>query len=87
MCIRDSTNDAREVEEMIEAGNEKAKLVYDAMAYQVAKEIGACAAVLKGNVDAVLLTCLLYTSWSSDPAPKISGAKTYYRSHGIIYDG
>lgn len=51
-----NTNDAREVEEMIEAGNEKAKLVYDAMAYQVAKEIGACAAVLKGNVDAVLLT-------------------------------
>jgi len=26
------------------------------MAYQVAKEIGACAAVLKGNVDAILLT-------------------------------
>jgi hypothetical protein len=25
--------------------------------------------------------------WSSDPAPKISGAKTYYRSYGIIYDG
>ncbi len=25
--------------------------------------------------------------WSSDPAPKISGAKTYYRSYGVIYDG
>ena len=25
--------------------------------------------------------------WSSDSAPKISGAKTYYRSYGIIYEG
>ena len=41
---------------MIEAGDEKAKLVYEAMAYQVAKEIGDCAAVLKGKVDAILLT-------------------------------
>ncbi|MBC2575078.1 butyrate kinase [Peptostreptococcus canis] len=50
------TNDAREVEALIEKGDEKAKLVYDAMAYQIAKEIGACAAVLKGKVDAILLT-------------------------------
>ncbi|MCF6094422.1 butyrate kinase [Microaerobacter geothermalis] len=50
------TNDAREVEKMIEQGNEKAKLVYDAMAYQVAKEIGANAAVLEGQVDAIILT-------------------------------
>ena len=34
------TNDAQEVEKMIEKGNEKAKLVYEAMAYQTAKEIG-----------------------------------------------
>ena len=51
-----NTNDGREVEAMIEAGNEKAKLVYEAMAYQVAKEIGACAAVLKGDIDSILLT-------------------------------
>ena len=50
------TSDGREVEAMIEAGDEKAKLVYEAMAYQVAKEIGSCAAVLKGNVDAILIT-------------------------------
>ncbi|MEJ8555156.1 butyrate kinase [Tepidibacter sp. Z1-5] len=50
------TNDAREVEAMIEEGNEKAKLIYQAMAYQVAKEIGACATVLKGKVDAIVLT-------------------------------
>lgn len=50
------TNDAREVEDMIEKGDKKAELLYDAMAYQIAKEIGACASVLKGNVDGILLT-------------------------------
>ena len=50
------TNDGREVTKMIEAGNKEAELVYQAMAYQVAKEIGACAAVLEGKVDAVCLT-------------------------------
>ncbi|SFA44817.1 butyrate kinase [Parageobacillus thermantarcticus] len=50
------TNDAVKVEKMIEAGDEKAKLVYRAMAYQVAKEIGAASAVLAGNVDAIILT-------------------------------
>ena len=50
------TNDGREVEDMIKNGNKDAELVYKAMAYQVAKEIGACAAVLEGKVDAVCLT-------------------------------
>ncbi len=50
------TNDAVEVEKRIEAGDEKAKLVYEAMAYQVAKEIGAASAVLHGKVDAIVLT-------------------------------
>lgn len=50
------TNDAREVMERIEKGDAYAKLVFDAMAYQVAKEIGLLATVLKGKVDAVLLT-------------------------------
>jgi butyrate kinase len=50
------TNDGREVQAMIAKGNKEAELVYQAMAYQVAKEIGACAAVLEGKVDAVCLT-------------------------------
>ncbi|MBM7562813.1 butyrate kinase [Fusibacter tunisiensis] len=50
------TNDGRDVEAMIQKGDEKAKLVFEAMAYQVAKEIGSCAAVLKGHVDAIVLT-------------------------------
>jgi butyrate kinase len=50
------TNDAVEVEERIVAGDEHARLVYEAMAYQIAKEIGAMAAVLEGAVDAVVIT-------------------------------
>jgi butyrate kinase len=50
------TNDAVRVENMIKAGDERAKLVYEAMAYQVAKEIGSAAAVLSGKVDAIILT-------------------------------
>lgn len=50
------TNSAREVEDRITKGDERAAVVMDAMIYQVAKEIGAMAAVLKGNVDAVVLT-------------------------------
>lgn len=50
------TNDAREVEKMIADGDEKAKLIYDAMGYQIAKEIGAMATVLEGKIDAVVLT-------------------------------
>ncbi|ABR50382.1 Butyrate kinase [Alkaliphilus metalliredigens QYMF] len=50
------TNDGREVVSMMEAGDKNAEVVYQAMAYQVAKEIGSCAAVLKGKVDAIILT-------------------------------
>ncbi|MFS0863415.1 butyrate kinase [Fredinandcohnia sp. 179-A 10B2 NHS] len=50
------TNDALKVEKMIENGDEKAELIYKAMAYQVAKEIGAASTVLAGKVDAIILT-------------------------------
>jgi butyrate kinase len=50
------TNSAVEVEERIAAGDEHARLIYEAMAYQIAKEIGAMAAVLAGDVDAVVIT-------------------------------
>lgn len=50
------TNDAREVLKMIEGGDEKAKLVFEAMGYQIAKEIGKMAAVLNGQVDYVVMT-------------------------------
>ncbi|MGE5529785.1 MAG: butyrate kinase [Patescibacteria group bacterium] len=50
------TNDGQAIEAMIAQGNEEAELFYHAMAYQVAKEIGADAAVLGGRVDAVVFT-------------------------------
>lgn len=50
------TNQVTEVERMIEAGNENAKLVLSAMSYQIAKAIGGCAAVLKGKVNGIILT-------------------------------
>lgn len=50
------TNDARDVEKMIEDNVPEARIIFDAMAYQIAKEIGACAAVLYGKVDAIILT-------------------------------
>jgi butyrate kinase len=50
------TRDLREVERRIDAGDARARLVLDAMLYQVCKEVGAMAAVLGGRVDAVLLT-------------------------------
>ena len=50
------TNDARKVEEMIQAGDEYAKEVYEAMAYQIAKGIGELAPVVDGKVDAIIIT-------------------------------
>ena len=56
------TDDAREVEARIAAGDEVAREVYQAMAYQIAKEIGAMATVLEGGPDAIFLTGGLATS-------------------------
>jgi butyrate kinase len=50
------TNDAREVLKRIEAGDEEAKAVFEAMGYQIAKEIGAMATVLGGKIDGIVLT-------------------------------
>lgn len=50
------TNNGREVAERVKSGDKKATLIFEGMAYQIAKEIGACSTVLKGEVDAILLT-------------------------------
>jgi len=50
------TNSAKEVSDRAQAGDEKAKLIYSAMAYQVAKAIGEYAVVLDGDVNAILIT-------------------------------
>jgi len=50
------SNDLREAMQRIKEGDEQAKLVVEAMAYQVAKQIGAMAAALSGEVDGIILT-------------------------------
>lgn len=51
-----NTNDARDVVKMINAGDKKAKIVYDSMIYQISKQIGAMYAALKCNCSAIILT-------------------------------
>lgn len=50
------TSDAREVKARLDQGDRYAKLIYDAMIYQIGKTAGSMAAVLHGKVDAVILT-------------------------------
>jgi butyrate kinase len=50
------TQDLRAVEDQIKKGKEEARLVYEAMVYQIAKEIGSLATVVNGKVDAITLT-------------------------------
>jgi butyrate kinase len=50
------TMDVSEIEKMMINGNKDAKFIYDALAYQVAKEIGSGSTVLSGKVDGIILT-------------------------------
>lgn len=50
------TNNMREILERIHQGDEHAQLLVDAMLYHTAKEIASEAAVLCGQIDAILLT-------------------------------
>ena len=65
------TDDGKEISRRAESGDERARLVYEGMAYQVAKEIGACAAILRGKVDAIILTGgfardKMFTGWIAE---------------------
>jgi len=50
------TNDGLEIDNRIKAGDKEAKFMVEVMCYQIAKEIGSCATVLKGKVDAIVIT-------------------------------
>ncbi|MBI9014746.1 MAG: butyrate kinase [Clostridiales bacterium] len=76
------TNDGRDVIKMINEGDKNAELVFKAMAYQVAKYIGSCAAVLNGKVDGIILTGgLAYgkelVSWIKESVEFISKVYVY----------
>jgi butyrate kinase len=72
-----NTVDAREAEKMIEQGNEYAELIYEAMAYQIAKGIGELATVAEGKIDVIILTggiaySKMLTSWIKNRVSFIS---------------
>jgi butyrate kinase len=76
------TNDGREVQRRIKSGDSYAKLIYEAMAYQISKEIGAGATVLKGAVDAIVLTGGMahdvdFIDWIKDSIGFIAPVKVY----------
>ena len=50
------TTDLQEVEERIHRGDSEAELIFQAMVYQICKEIAAMASVLKFELDGILLT-------------------------------
>ena len=56
MCAYTGSNNAYDVSVAAANGDEKSYEVMEAMSYQVAKEIGAMSTVLKGEVDAILIT-------------------------------
>lgn len=61
------TVDGIEIEKRIKENDQYARLIYDAMAYQIGKEIGAYATVLKGRVDNIILTGgLAYSNYLVD---------------------
>jgi len=78
-----NTNDAMEVQKMVAEGNEYAQNVYKALSYQVSKDIGRSAAVLKGKVDCIVLSGgLAYDTnrtvkWISDMVSFIAEIKVY----------
>lgn len=64
LCAHLGTNNAYEVEQRVKSGDQKAALIYEAMAYQVAKFIGAMSVVLKGKADGILITGgIAYDKW------------------------
>ncbi len=61
------TDSGIEINKRVQEGDQKAAQILDAMCYQVAKEIGACATVLKGKVHGIFLSGgLVYNDYIVD---------------------
>jgi butyrate kinase len=84
------TNKIGEIEERVEKGDEEAGFYLEAMCYQIAKEIAAMASVLKGKVDAVILTGKILESpraiqWIKERCSFIAPVKTYPEQETIVF--
>jgi butyrate kinase len=76
------TNDGRKVEEMIAAGDQNAELIYHAMAYEIAKYVGAMYTVLRCDVDAILITGGIaydknFVNWIQERVYKLAPVHVY----------
>ncbi len=78
------TNDLQAVERRIESGEEEPRRVLDAMTYQIAKEIGAMATVLRGDLHAIVLTGGLASSSSVTAA--VAG-RVRFLAPVLVYPG
>jgi butyrate kinase len=83
-------NKVSELDDRIDKGDEKAKFYLEAMCYQIAKDIGAMATVLKGKVDAVVLTGKILESpravdWIKERVEFIAPVKTYPEQEAIFF--
>jgi butyrate kinase len=78
------TNDGYVIKERIDNNDEHAKFIVEVMCYQIAKEIGADATVLEGNVDAIVLTGgLAYDTFITNEISK----RTRFIAPIIIFPG
>ena len=78
------TNSAREVEERARSGDEKARLIQEALFYQVSKLIGEMAVVLNGKIDGILITGGMAFSPNTEKSIK---QKTGFLAPVFIYPG
>ena len=83
-------NKIGDVENRITSGDKEAEFYLEAMCYQITKEIGAMATVLKGNVDAVILTGKILDSkravdWIIERVGFIAPVKTYPEQEAIVF--
>lgn len=83
------TNKMSDIDDRIDKGDSEAKFYMEAMCYQIAKDIGAMATVLKGKVDAIILTGKILdskkaVSWIRDRVRFIARVKTYPEQEALV---
>ncbi|KPK72350.1 hypothetical protein AMJ87_05010 [candidate division WOR_3 bacterium SM23_60] len=79
------TDDIRVIEERIAHGDKEAENVYNAMVYQIAKEVGAYAVVLKGAIDAIVISGGI--AFSKDFVGKLKDWIEFLCSTVFVYPG
>jgi butyrate kinase len=83
-------NKIADVENKIKGGDKEAEFYLEAMCYQIAKDIGAMATVLKGKIDAIILTGKILGSpravnWITERVGLIAPVKLYPEQEAIVF--